>query len=92
MLLVSSIRKGLRKELPNDFLQKPMNEKLSSPLSDIPAVTHVDYSARIQTVDADSNAKLFLLLNTFKEKTGCSVLINTSDKKEALQVLNEKLF
>ena len=78
MLLVSTIRKDLRKELPSDFLQKSMKDKLASPLSNIPAVTHVDFSARIQTVDADSNAKLFQLLNAFKKKTGYSVLVNTS--------------
>jgi len=46
--------------------------------STIPAVTHVDYSARIQTVDAGRNPRLHRLLGTFAEKTGCPVLINTS--------------
>jgi carbamoyltransferase len=44
----------------------------------IPAVTHVDYSARIQTVSSEQNDRFYLLLNNFKELTGCNVLVNTS--------------
>ena len=46
--------------------------------SDIPAVTHVDYSARIQTVHAETNPRYHALLSAFKRRTGCSVLVNTS--------------
>jgi len=46
--------------------------------SDIPAVTHVDYSARIQTVHAETNPRYHALISAFKERTGCSVLVNTS--------------
>lgn len=53
-------------------------EKLNVPRSDIPAVTHVDYSARIQTVHEETNPDFHELLKSFKEKTGCSVLVNTS--------------
>ena len=53
-------------------------EKLNIKRSDIPAVTHVDYSARIQTVHKDTNPKYYSLIKKFKEKTNCSVLINTS--------------
>ena len=53
-------------------------EKLNVPRSDIPAVTHVDYSARIQTVHTDTNERYHALLSAFKEETGCSVLLNTS--------------
>ena len=53
-------------------------EKLNVSRSDIPAVTHVDYSARIQTVHADTNKRYHALLSAFKEETGCSVLLNTS--------------
>ena len=52
--------------------------KLNVPRSDIPAVTHVDYSARIQTVTADVNPAMHALLSEFKRQTGCSVLVNTS--------------
>ncbi|MCF8196957.1 MAG: carbamoyltransferase [Polynucleobacter sp.] len=53
-------------------------EKLNIPRSSIPAVTHVDYSARIQTVDSKTNPRFHRLLTKFKELTGCSVLVNTS--------------
>jgi len=53
-------------------------EKLKVPRSTIPAVTHVDYSARIQTVHADTNPRYHALISSFYEKTGCPVLINTS--------------
>jgi carbamoyltransferase len=53
-------------------------EKLNVPRSDIPAVTHVDYSARIQTVHAETNPRYHALLSAFKARTGCSVLVNTS--------------
>ena len=53
-------------------------DKLNIKRSNIPAVTHVDYSARIQTVSKKKNSKYYNLISKFKEKTGCPVLINTS--------------
>ena len=53
-------------------------DKLNVPRSDIPAVTHVDYSARVQTVHADTNARFHALISRFKALTGCPVLVNTS--------------
>jgi carbamoyltransferase len=53
-------------------------EKLNVVRSEIPAVTHVDYSARIQTVHSDTNPRYHALLDAFKRRTGCPVLINTS--------------
>ena len=53
-------------------------EKLNVPRSEIPAVTHVDYSARIQTVHQDTNPRYHALLEAFKARTGCPVLVNTS--------------
>jgi carbamoyltransferase len=53
-------------------------ERLNLPRSDIPAVTHVDYSARIQTVHAGTNPRFHALLRAFKAATGCPVLVNTS--------------
>lgn len=53
-------------------------DKLKAVRSDIPAVTHVDYSARVQSVDRDNNPRFHALLSAFRQKTGCSVLINTS--------------
>ena len=53
-------------------------DRLNIPRSEIPAVTHVDYSARIQTVHADTNKRFHDLLTAFKAETGCPVLVNTS--------------
>ncbi len=53
-------------------------DKLNVQRSEIPAVTHVDYSARVQTVHRETNARFHDLLTAFKEKTGCPVLVNTS--------------
>jgi carbamoyltransferase len=53
-------------------------DKLNVPRSDIPAVTHVDYSARVQTVHKETNPRYHALISRFKQATGCSVLVNTS--------------
>src|SRR3954451_9596163 len=53
-------------------------EALTHPRSDIPAVTHVDYSARVQTVDRERNPRFHKLIQHFSDKTGCPLLINTS--------------
>jgi carbamoyltransferase len=53
-------------------------EKLNVPRSDIPAVTHVDYSARIQTVHPETNPRYHALISAFKALTGCPVIVNTS--------------
>ena len=53
-------------------------DKLNVPRSDIPAVTHIDYSARIQTVSRETNELYYKLIEAFYRKTGCAVLINTS--------------
>ena len=53
-------------------------DKLNIPRSSIPAVTHVDYSARIQTVHADTNPRYHAVISKFKEKTGCPLVVNTS--------------
>ena len=53
-------------------------DKLYAVRSTIPAVTHVDFSARVQTVARDGNPRLWQLLSVFKERTGCPVLVNTS--------------
>jgi carbamoyltransferase len=52
--------------------------KLKVVRSDIPAVTHVDYSARVQTIDRERDARFYQLVKTFEQKTGCPVIINTS--------------
>ncbi len=78
MLLVADVKK--EKQLAMTKAQKQLFgiEKLNVPRSEIPAVTHVDYSARIQTVSKDTNPKYHALISKFKEITGCPVLVNTS--------------
>src|ERR1035438_7329330 len=75
MLLVAPVQTGLRQPLPQG---KSGFDLLKAGRSTIPAVTHVDYSARIQTVTREVNARLYDLLLRFEQTTGCGVLINTS--------------
>jgi carbamoyltransferase len=63
-------------------------EKLNVPRSEIPAVTHVDYSARIQTVHAETNPRFHALLSGFKARTGCPVLVNTSFNVRGEPIVN----
>lgn len=63
-------------------------EKLNIKRSDIPAVTHVDYSARVQTVHKDTNLKYYNLIKKFKELTGCPVLVNTSFNVRGEPIVN----
>jgi carbamoyltransferase len=53
-------------------------DRLNAPRSEIPAVTHVDYSARVQTVHAETNPRYHALISAFKARTGCPVIVNTS--------------
>jgi len=78
MLLVAQVKKERCKDLPKDYSSRDLYERLYWPRSDIPAVTHIDYSARIQTVHCETNPRYHQLLKAFKGKTGCGVLINTS--------------
>lgn len=78
MLLVASVKDTLKLPLPSGFEMLTLDEKLSIPVSTLPAVTHVDFSARIQTVDRMVNPDYRALLEAFKKKTGCGVLLNTS--------------
>jgi carbamoyltransferase len=78
MLLVAPVRKEHRTQLGRDYEQAFGIDKLNFCRSSIPAVTHVDYSARVQTVDAVRNPLLHRLMSRFLEITGCPVLINTS--------------
>jgi carbamoyltransferase len=78
MLLVADVVKSRRREMTAEENQLFGIDKLNVPRSDIPAVTHVDYSARIQTVDADTNPRYHALLSAFERQTGCPILVNTS--------------
>ena len=78
MLLVAEVRKNRRRTMNPDEHALFGIDKLNIARSEIPAVTHVDYSARIQTVHANTNPLFHRLLTHFKEKTGFPVLVNTS--------------
>ena len=78
MLLVSEVRSDKCIKMSEEEKNLFGIDKLNIKRSEIPAVTHVDYSARIQTVDGNYNFKYFNLLNKFKDKTSCPILINTS--------------
>jgi carbamoyltransferase len=78
MLLVADVVKGRRREMTVEETELFGIDKLNVPRSDIPAVTHVDYSARVQTVHKETNPRYYALLSAFERKTGCPVLVNTS--------------
>jgi carbamoyltransferase len=77
MLFVAEVMESKRKEMEGNSIKKGL-EKLYHIRSEIPAVTHVDYSSRIQTVTKKNNERYFELLSQFKKSTGCPILINTS--------------
>jgi carbamoyltransferase len=83
MLLVAPVRKQHRVEISDDdravmAADPDLRNRVNVARSTIPAVTHVDYSARIQTVDSERNPRLTALLRAFHQRTGCPVLVNTS--------------
>ena len=78
MLLVADIQYDKRRAMTKEEKALFGIEKLNIPRSSVPAITHVDYSARIQTVHADTNPKYHAVISKFKEKTGCPLVVNTS--------------
>ncbi|WP_170377142.1 carbamoyltransferase family protein [Ruegeria atlantica] len=78
MLLVADVQEKLRRTMTSEEMQLFGIDKLNVVRSDIPAVTHVDYSARVQTVHAETNPLYHALISEFKQRTGCPVLVNTS--------------
>ena len=78
MLLVSEVKKDKQIKMKTDEDKLFGIEKLNIKRSSIPAVTHVDYSARIQTVHKETNLKYYNLIKEFKKNTNCPVLVNTS--------------
>ena len=82
MLMVGNVKKDRQIKFDvEDMLRENSGDMLkviSHPRSDIPAVTHVDYSARIQTVNRQRNPELYHLMKAYEKKTNCAVLVNTS--------------
>ena len=88
MLLVADVSSNKKIEM-NEQQQKLFGiDKLNIKRSEIPAVTHVDYSARIQTVTKETNKPFYDLISKFKEKTGCPVLVNTSFNVRGEPIVN----
>ena len=78
MLLVADVKHDKRRKMTADEEALFGIDKLNVPRSLVPAITHVDYSARIQTVHADTNPRYHAVISKFKEKTGCPIVVNTS--------------
>ncbi len=78
MLLVAPLKKNIRREMTEEEQKRFGLDKLHVVRSSIPAITHVDYSARIQTVDGEYNKSYYEMIKKFDEKQGCPVIINTS--------------
>jgi carbamoyltransferase len=78
MLLVAPIREDRQIPLPDGYSGKPLYERLYFLRSDLPSITHIDYSARIQSVSQQTNPRYWELIHEFKELTGYGVIVNTS--------------
>jgi carbamoyltransferase len=78
MLLVHNVQEKRRKTLPENYRALPLMEKLYYLRSDLPSITHIDFSARIQTVHKETNPRYWTLINEFKKQTGYGLVVNTS--------------
>ena len=87
-LLVDDVKQDKRRQMTSGEKKMFGIKKLNIRRSDIPAITHVDYSARIQTVHKETNEKFHSLITKFKEKTGCPVLVNTSFNVRGEPIVN----
>jgi len=88
MLMVANVKDKIKITMTSEQKKLFGIEKLNIKRSEIPAVTHVDYSARIQTVYKNTNEKYYNLINKFKEKTGCPVVVNTSFNVRGEPIVN----
>ena len=88
MLLVANINPNKKIEMNDEQKNLFGIDKLNVKRSDIPAVTHVDYSARIQTVTKNTNSRYYDLISKFREKTGCPIIINTSFNVRGEPIVN----
>ncbi len=78
MLIVAPVREDRQNPLPPGYHEKPLYDRLYFLRSDLPAITHIDYSARIQSVSRETNPRYWELINQFKQQTGYGVIVNTS--------------
>ncbi|MGD1848056.1 MAG: carbamoyltransferase [Salibacteraceae bacterium] len=78
MLLVAPVKDTIRKKVPEDYYKLPMKERLYVQRSEIPAITHIDFSARVQSVHEATNPRYFGLIRAFEKLTGLGMVVNTS--------------
>ena len=78
MLLVAPIQDSRKAQLPDNYFELPLMDRLYINRSDMPAITHIDFSARVQSVHKETNPRYWTLINKFKERTGYGVVVNTS--------------
>lgn len=78
MLLVQPVIETRREDLPKGYHAMPLRQKLAVKRSDLPAITHIDFSARVQTVHKETNPRYWAMINAFKERTGYGLVVNTS--------------
>ena len=78
MLIVAPVNENRREKLPSNYQDMSLWDKLYCKRSDLQSVTHLDFSARIQTVHQDTNSRYWSLINAFKQQTGYGLLVNTS--------------
>jgi len=88
MLLVAELTEKYRKKLPDHYESLSLREKLNTMRSELQSITHVDFSARVHTVDKDTNFRYWKLIETFKKKTGVGVIVNTSFNVRGEPVVN----
>ncbi len=88
MLIVAPVKESKRTLMSDEQAKLFGIDKLNVPRSEIPAVTHVDYSARLQTVHPETNPRFYNLLDAFEQKTGCPVLVNTSFNVRGEPIVN----
>lgn len=78
MLLVAEVREEIRNKMPDNYYELPLRERLYINRSEIPAITHIDFSARIQSVNKETNWRYWTLIRKFKERSNCGLIVNTS--------------
>jgi carbamoyltransferase len=88
MLLVQPVAKARRNKMPDNYHSMPLREKLYQLRSDMPSITHIDFSARIQTVHKETNPRYHQLISTFKKRTGYGVVVNTSFNVRGEPIVN----
>ena len=88
MLLVQPVKEEIREKLPEGNNEMPLREKLAVKRSEFPAITHIDFSARIQTVHKKTNPKYWKLISAFRERTGCGMVVNTSFNVRGEPIVN----